>query len=88
MTHPTPTSGECQECLRLQAWVNVLNSAVSDRDVLIAKKEEENKKLSEALEICLKELMYKSTTGHWWMWARGNEAVPERLMQIRKLLEP
>lgn len=49
--------------------------------------EAENVKLREALEICLKELMYQSTTGHWWIWARSNEAVPERLMELRKLLE-
>lgn len=52
------------------------------------KMEEENRILKEALRVCIGELMYESTTGHWYMWARNNEAVPRRLLEIRKLIEP
>lgn len=44
--------------------------------------------LREALKTCIGELMYESTTGHWWMWARNNEAVSEKLTEIRKMIYP
>ena len=50
-------------------------------------REAEIKELVEALGTCIDELMYTSTTGDLWMWARSNEPVPEKLLKIRELLQ-
>lgn len=74
------SEGECQECLRLEKSGEILAKGYHRLDA-------ENKELRESLKVCIDELMYTSTTGQLWMWARGNEAVPERLLKIRELLE-
>ncbi len=46
------------------------------------------KELRAALKTCIDALMYTSTTGDLWMWARSNGPVTERMLEIRKLIYP
>lgn len=59
---------------------------IGARDLLISDLREQNEKKSEAIEALLKELIYQSTTGQWWFWARSNEAVPDRILALQELI--
>lgn len=70
---------QAEECDRLSnAWQRCANKLTAAQD--------ENKRLRDALKTCIDDLMYESTTGHLWMWARSNCPVPEKLLEARKLL--
>jgi hypothetical protein len=96
------SEGESAEYKALERAFNISNRRINDliREVDQLKytnaalangllnRDKTIEELRAALKVCVDGLMYESTMGNLWMWARSNEAVNDKFLEIRKLVYP